>query len=114
SEPRLAITGHQSRGSRDHRWMIEPLASKPQTGVNILQFEVWQFFKHLLCGQAVGEQIEHIRHTDAHASDTWTSPTLLGVNGDTFRQLGHALSLLYKACCSVVLAPNEAVEKGDF
>jgi hypothetical protein len=74
--------------------MIKPLARKPQTGVNILQFEIRQFFKHLLCGQAMSKQIKHICHTDAHATDAWTSPTLLRVDGDTFRQFGHTLYLL--------------------
>ena len=44
--------------------MIEPLASKSQTGLNILRFKVRQFFKHLRCSQAVGKQIEHIRDPD--------------------------------------------------
>ena len=70
--------------SCDDDRMIEPLASKPQTGVNILQFKVRQFFQHLRCSQAVGEEVEHIGHLDPHATDAWTPSTLFWIYGDTF------------------------------
>jgi hypothetical protein len=76
--------------------VIEPLARKPQTGRNIFRCKIRQFFKHLYRRQAVGEQIEHIRHTDAHVTNAWAAPTLLWIDGDTFRQLGHTLSLLHE------------------
>jgi hypothetical protein len=46
--------------------MIEPLAGESQTGLNILRFEVRQFFQHLRCSQAVGEEVEYIGHADPH------------------------------------------------
>jgi hypothetical protein len=38
--------------------MIEPLAGKSQTGLNIIPFQVRQFFKHLRCSQAVGDEAD--------------------------------------------------------
>ena len=65
--------------------MIEPLAGKPQTGANILRFKVRQFFQHLHCSQAVGEEIKDIGDADPHATNAGTPSTLLWSYGDTFR-----------------------------
>jgi hypothetical protein len=65
--------------------MIEPLAGKPQTGVNVLRFKVRQFFKHLHCRQAVGEEVEDIGHADPHATNAGTPSTLFWIYGDPFR-----------------------------
>jgi hypothetical protein len=72
-----------------HHWMIKPLAGKPQTGLNVLWFEIRQFFQHLGRSQAVGEEVEHIGHAEPHATNAWTPSTLLWITRDAFSQLGH-------------------------
>lgn len=68
------------RGSSDQHRMIEPLARKAQTGLNIFRLKIGKLFDDLLRGKAVGEQVKYIDHPNAHASDAGAPTALLRID----------------------------------
>jgi hypothetical protein len=62
--------------------MVELTAGVLQAGLNVLGFKIGQFFQHLLRGQPVGQQVEHVHHADAHPTDAGASAAQFGVNCD--------------------------------
>lgn len=70
--------------------MVEFAAGVLQTGFNIRQFQVGQFFQHLLRGEPVREEVQNIGHANPQAANTRASFTLLRIDRDALhaRKLG--------------------------
>jgi len=69
--------------------MIYPPAGEAETGCHVFRFEVRQFFKYLLVGQAGSQQIQDVADADTHPSDARPSATLFRVHGDAGVVVGH-------------------------
>lgn len=65
-----------------------------QTSGNIFGFEIRQFFKDLLLGEAGCEQVEYVDDSNPHPADTGPPTTLSGVDGDPFHEFCHDGCLL--------------------
>lgn len=69
--------------------MVNPLSSEAQTGGDIGLVEVRKLFENLRKAQTVGEKVQDICDSDAHAPDTGAAATLFGIDGNTLGDLGH-------------------------
>lgn len=62
--------------------MIEACARKPEAGLKIFSFQVRVIAENLVRRDARREEIEDIRHSDTHATDTRAPSTLLRIYSD--------------------------------
>lgn len=69
--------------------MIKPPAGESETGRDVLDLQIRQFFDHLCRRQPGREQVQHIRHSNAQAAHTRAASALFGVHGDPFGKGGH-------------------------
>lgn len=73
--------------------MVQPTRREAKAGLEIIGLEIRHLIENLLRGQPRREQIEDVTHTNAHPTDTRTSSALLRVDGDSFRNRPHRLSI---------------------
>src|SRR3989304_7021434 len=76
------------RSCYKHR-MRDPPTSVTQAGMDVLQFQIRQFFHDLFGGKPVGKQLKNIADSNSHSAHTRSSATLFGINCDTFRKDCH-------------------------
>jgi hypothetical protein len=69
--------------------MIKTATGKPQTGGDVLDFQVRQLFEPLLRRQARCEQVQQVRHPDAQLAQSGTASTLVRVPGDPIGKGGQ-------------------------
>jgi len=60
--------------------MIQFTAGVLEASLDVFGLQIRQFLEHLLRCEAVGKQVEHIRHANSHASNAGTSPALFRIN----------------------------------
>lgn len=94
--------------------MVDPLASEPQTGLDILRLEVWQIFQDLGRRQAVCEKVQHVDDPDPHPADTGTSTALLRVDRDPLCKLSHARTIAHSSASTTTRSSWEKVTISDF
>lgn len=87
-KPTAAKSVRQSRGSSGQPGVVKAIGCVLQGGLNVLLFQVGQFFEDLVFILAGGEQIEDIGNPDAHATDTGPAAALAGVEGDAIGERG--------------------------
>jgi hypothetical protein len=61
-------------------------AGKSQAGLNIVEFQVGQFFNDLRRRQTIGQQIEYITDPNPHAANARTAAALGRVDGDAISE----------------------------
>jgi hypothetical protein len=91
--------GRDATGSRDDDRMGEATGCEAQTGIHILGFQVREFLENLLTSETRGEQVQDIRHANAHAPDTGASAALARVYGDSI-DVAHDIWLRLRAILS--------------
>ena len=62
--------------------MVQLAACVVQTSLDVLRLQISQLGENLLGSQPVGQKIQDIHHTDAHAADARASTALLVVESD--------------------------------
>lgn len=67
--------------------MVNFLGRVLEAGSNVLGLEVRKVFEDFCLGHPRRQQVEHILHADAHASDARPPTALLGIEGDSIRVL---------------------------
>ena len=82
--------------------MVQPARCETQAGLKILGVEIRKFLENLLSRQSRREKIEHVRDSDAHATNAGAPPALLGIDGDTVGQL-HDVTINKKTRVSASL-----------
>ena len=54
--------------------MIHSISSVAKAGLDILQLQIRKFLKNFFEAEAIGQKIQNIDHTYAHAPNAWASP----------------------------------------
>ena len=65
--------------------MIQLAAGVLQAGLDVFRLQVRQLLENLLRGQPIGEQIQDIRHPDAHSANAGVSAALGRIGCDSFQ-----------------------------
>jgi hypothetical protein len=63
--------------------MVHTLAGKGDGGFDVIRLQIWHLIKDLRVTETVAEQVEHVRHTDAHATNAGAAAALLRIDGDS-------------------------------
>ncbi len=69
--------------------MTETTAREAQAGRDVLKLKIRELSHNLLGRESSSHQIEDIDHSNAHAADTGSAPTLQGIHGDSIGNVGH-------------------------
>ena len=69
--------------------MVKPSCRVKKGGFQIIHLKVGHLFEYLFRTEAGGEKVEHIHHTDAHATDARPPAALLRVDSNSFEKFRH-------------------------